>query len=255
MTDDIAEDDSEEVVENVTVCSECDEYTEHQVLKEKAVGTGKDLLVKCIECDYVYNLQIREPLSIKIPFILTDGPNSKRVELDIDDDEVFLLGDVFQDEEMLWSVNQIIDKSGRKKKSIIATEASIISALRTDMVRVKITMTRGEFSDSTSMQVDYGTKFSAGTMMDYAEEVWRIRAIHTGTGRTLKGTVEAQDIKRIYLHEPPNLEHFEPKTPRERRQAWKEGRLGDNPNPELPKEVTKKRVTPSNKRKKKKPRN
>ena len=91
-------------------------------------------------------------------------------------------------------------------------------------------------------------------MIDYAEEVWRIRAIHTGTGRTLKGTVEAQDIKRIYLHEPPNLEHFEPKTPRERRQAWKEGRLGYNPNPELPKEVTKKRVTPSNKRKKKKPR-
>ena len=88
MTDDIAEDDSEEVVENVAICSECDEYTEHQVLKEKAVGTGKDLLVKCIECEYVYNLQIREPLSIKIPFILTDGPNSKRVELDIDDDEV-----------------------------------------------------------------------------------------------------------------------------------------------------------------------
>ena len=33
MTDDIAEDDSEEVVENVTVCSECDEYTEHQSLE------------------------------------------------------------------------------------------------------------------------------------------------------------------------------------------------------------------------------
>ena len=155
MTEDIAEDDLEEVVENVALCSECDEYAEHQVLKEKSVGTGKDLLVKCNECDYVYNLQIREPLSIKIPFILTDGPNSKRVELDIDDDERFLLGDVFQDEEMLWSVNQIIDKSGRKKKSVKATEASIISALRTDMVRVKITMTRGEFSDSTSMLVDY----------------------------------------------------------------------------------------------------
>jgi hypothetical protein len=51
------------------------------------------------------------------------------------------------------------------------------------------------------------------------------------------------------------LEHFEPKTPRERRQAWKEGRLGYNPNPEVPKEVTKKRVTPSNKRKQKRPRN
>ena len=51
----------------------------------------------------------------------------------------------------------------------------------------------------------------------------------------MKGTIEAQDIKRMYLHEPPKQEHFEPKTPRERRQAWKEGRLGYNPNPEVPK--------------------
>ena len=64
MAEDIEEDDLEEVVENVALCSECNEYSEHQVLKEKSVGTGKDLLVKCIECDYVYNLQIREPLSI-----------------------------------------------------------------------------------------------------------------------------------------------------------------------------------------------
>ena len=32
----------------------------------------------------------------------------------------------------------------------------------------------------------------------------------------------------MYLHEPPRPERFEPKTPRERRQAWKEGRLGFN---------------------------
>ena len=58
----------------------------------------------------------------------------------------------------------------------------------------------------------------------------------------------------MYLHEPPKQEYFEPKTPRERRQAWKEGRLGYNPNPEVPKEITKKRVRPQNKRKKKQPR-
>ena len=254
MTDDILEDDFDEVVENLAHCSECNDYMEHEILKEKSVGSGRDLLLKCISCSAVTNYQIREPKSILVPFILTDGPNSTRVELDIDEDEMFNIGDVFEDSEMLWSINQIIDLEGRKKESLIATDASVISALRTDMVRVKITATRGEYSDSSSMLVDYGTKFTADTKIDYQGEVWRIRAIHTGAGRTLRGTVEAQDIKRIYLHEPPNLEHFEPRTPRERRQAWKEGRLGYNPNPEVPKEVTKKRVTPSNKRKKKRPR-
>ena len=254
MTDEVADDDYEEVVENVALCSECDDYMEHEILKERKVGTGRDLLLKCISCSAINNLQIREPKSISIPFILTDGPHSARVELAIDEDEVFNIGDVFEEDEMLWTINQILDKDKRKKKTISAIDASSISALRTDMVRVKITATRGEQSDSSSMLVEYGTKFTADTKIDYQGEVWRIRAIHTGAGRTLKGTVESQDIKRIYLHEPPNPEHFEPKTPRERRQAWKEGRLGHNPNPEIPKEITKKRVTPSNKRKKKRPR-
>ena len=254
MTDDVVDDDLDEVVENVTMCSECDDYMEHEILKERKIGTGRDLLLKCKTCSAITNLQIREPKSVSVPFILTDGPNSVRVELEIDEDEEFIIGDVFEEGEMLWSINQIIDQEGRKKKNIIAPNASVISALRTDMVRVKVTATRGEFSDSSSMVVEYGTKFTADTKIDYEGEVWRIRAIHTGAGRTLRGTVEAQDIKRIYLHEPPNPQHFEPKTPRERRQAWKEGRLGYNPNPEVPKEITKKRVTPSNKRKKKRPR-
>ena len=254
MTDEVADDDVEEVVENVALCSECDDYMEHEVLKERKVGTGRDLLIKCISCSAISNLQSRQPKSVSVPFILTDGPRSVRVELSIDEDEVFNIGDVFEENEMLWSINQILDKDERKKKTLLVTDASSISALRTDMVRVKITATRGEQSDSSSMLVEYGTKFTADTKIDYQGEVWRIRAIHTGTGRTLKGTVESQDIKRIYLHEPPNPEHFAPKTPRERRQAWKEGRLGYNPNPEIPKEITKKRVTPSNKRKKKRPR-
>ena len=254
MVDDIPDDDFDEVIENVTMCSECNEYAEHDILKERRVGNGRDLLLKCKTCSAITNLEIRQPKSISVPFILTDGPNSTRIELEIDADEEFVIGDVFEDSEMLWSINQIIDQEGRKKKKITAPDASVISALRTDMVRVKVTATRGEFSDSSSILVDYGTTFTADTKIDYQGEVWRIRAIHTGAGRTLRGTVEAQDIKRIYLHEPPNPQHFEPKTPRERRQAWKEGRLGYNPNPEIPKEVTKKRVTPSNKRKKKRPR-
>tara|TARA_B100000886_G_scaffold47772_1_gene29390 strand:+ start:4450 stop:5217 length:768 start_codon:yes stop_codon:yes gene_type:complete len=254
MTATDATEDFDEVVENVTFCSECNEYAEHEILKERSIGNGRDLLLKCTTCAAITNLHIRQPKSITVPFILTDGPHSRRTEIELDDDEELTVGDVFEDDEMLWSINQIIDNSGHKQTTLMSTDAAIISALRTDMVRVKITTTRGEYSDSSSMLVDYGTKFTADTKIDYQGEVWRIRAIHTGAGRTLRGTVEAQDIKRIYLHEPPNLEHFEPKTPRERRQAWKEGRLGYNPNPEPPKEVTKKRVTPSNKRKKKRPR-
>tara|TARA_B100000900_G_scaffold58332_1_gene43880 strand:+ start:74874 stop:75653 length:780 start_codon:yes stop_codon:yes gene_type:complete len=255
MSDEEIEFDDDEVIENATLCENCRDITEHEVLKEKKVGQGRNLLVKCVECSTISTLEIRPPKSIRIPFILTEGPNSQKITIDIDSDEEFRIGDVFEEDDKLWSIHQILIAGDRKAKMALASEVSNISALRTDMVIVKLTMTRGEYSDSQSISVEHGKKFTAGHLMDHAGETWRIRAIHTGEGRTLRGTVESQFIKRMYLHEPPNTEHFEPKTPRERRQAWKEGRLGFNPNPIIPKEVTKKRVQPSNKRKKKRPRN
>ena len=255
MSSDEIEFDDDDVIENVTLCEACGDITEHEILKEKKVGDGRDLLLKCISCSSISTLNIRPPKLIRIPFILTEGPNSQKITIDIDNDEEFRIGDVFDEDDKLWSINQILISGDRKAKMAVASEVTSISALRTDMVIVKLTMTRGEFSDSQSITVEHGKTFTAGHLMDHAGETWRIRAIHTGEGRTMKGTVESQFIKRMYLHEPPNPEHFEPKTPRERRQAWIEGRLGYNTNQIVTKEVTKKRVQPSNKRKKKRPRN
>ena len=108
------------------------------------------------------------------------------------------------------------------------------------MVRVKLTLTRGEDSTSDVLVVAEETSFTASHLLEHNGETWRIRAIHTGAGRTLRGTVRAPDIKRMYLHEPPNPEHFTPRTPRERRQAWKEGKLSLQSESERPKEQVKK---------------
>ena len=173
--------------------------------------------------------------------------------IDLDSDEWLELNDAFEHDDMTWRITQLESKNGPLKEIEAANLVRAV-ALRQDMLRVKITKTRGEFSTPDVLIVEEGTTFKAGTILDIGVQTWRIRAIHTGEGRTLRGTVDASNIKRMYLHEPPRPERFEPKTPRERRQAWKEGRLGFNPNPILPKEHIKKRVKPTNKRKKKKAR-
>lgn len=247
--------DEEIFLENAVHCPECEELTGHEILTEKKKGNGMDYLLKCIDCTKVHTVHLRPPPLVEIPFILTEGPSSHTSTLELDADEMIELEDVFKDGEKLWKINQIELKNGRKAKRAEATLIARASALRSDMVRVKITMTRGEDSEADVLIVSEDTVYTASHLIDLDGKTWRIRAIHTGRGRTLRGTVEAPDIKRMYLHEPPNPEHFEPRTPRERRQAWKEGRLGFNPNPILPKEIVKKGVTPSNKRKKKRPRN
>lgn len=247
--------DEEVFLENAVHCPGCDELAGHEILTEKKKGNGMDYLLKCIDCTKVHTVHLRPPPMVEIPFILTEGPSSHTSKLELDADEMIELEDVFKDGEKLWKINQIELKNGRKAKRAEATLIARASALRSDMVRVKITMTRGEDSEADVLIVSEDTVYTASHLIDLDGKTWRIRAIHTGRGRTLRGTVEAPDIKRMYLHEPPNPEHFEPRTPRERRQAWKEGRLGFNPNPILPKEIVKKGVTPSNKRKKKRPRN
>ena len=88
--------EEEEVfLENAVHCPLCDELTGHEILKEKAKGTGMDYLLKCIDCSKVHTVHLRPPPVVVIPFILTEGPTSSTTRLEIDADEMIELEDVF----------------------------------------------------------------------------------------------------------------------------------------------------------------
>jgi uncharacterized Zn finger protein len=230
------DDDYDEIIimENTTHCPECDDKTGHAILRERKVGKGTDFLLKCDECDKVHSVQVREPKAIEISFVLSEGAHSRVAKIEIDEDEIIWVGDVFEHDEAHWEINRLESKDGRSKTNLIVGEISRANAVRSDQVLVRLTLTKTHVSKSDSITVPRDTEFKAGSIMEHWDQRWRIRAIHTGTGRTMTGRVVAHDIKRIYLHEPPRASEDAPHTPRERRQAWKEGRLGDNPNPIIP---------------------
>ena len=98
--------EEEEVfLENAVHCPVCDELTGHEILTEKLKGTGKDYLLKCIDCSKVHTVHLRPPPVVEIPFILTEGPSSSTSKLEIDADEMIELEDVFKDGEKLWKIN------------------------------------------------------------------------------------------------------------------------------------------------------
>ena len=224
----------EEIVENVTDCPSCGEFCGHEVLKEKKAGEGTDYLLKCEECGHVHTVQIRPPRPIVIPFILSEGAFSRIANIEIDHDEELHVGDIFEHDDASWEINRVETKTGNSRRKLVASKIGRANAVRSDVVMVRLTLTRGEFSDSDSIFVEREKMYKAGSIMVHGGSKWKIRAIHTGAGRTMTGRVPAHDIKRIYLHEPPRPQENIPMTPRERRQAWKEGRLGDNPNPIVP---------------------
>ncbi len=224
----------DEFVENVTDCPGCGEFTGNEILKEREAGDGTNYLLKCDECGHIHTLEIRPPRPITIPFLLSEGAHTRVAEIEVDDDEELHVGDIFEYDDASWQINRIETKTANSRTKLIAPKVGRANAVRSDVVMVRLTLTRGEFSDSDSIFVEREKMFKAGSIMEHNGAKWKIRAIHTGAGRTMTGRVSAHDIKRIYLHEPPRPEENIPRTPRERRQAWKEGRLGDNPNPIVP---------------------
>ena len=228
MDDDFIE---EELVENVTNCPGCNEQCGHDVLKQKPAGKGFNYLLKCHDCNHVHTVELRPPKPILIQILLSEGADTRSGEIEIDDDEELHLGDIFEHDDASWEINRIETKTGNSRTKLEAGKIGRINAVRSDVVMVRLTLTRGEYSDSESIFVEREKQFKAGSIMQHAGQKWKIRAIHTGAGRTMTGRVSAHEIKRIYLHEPPRIEENIPRTPRERRQAWKEGKLGHNPNP------------------------
>lgn len=194
--------DIEEEVFDATVCPECTKMTEHEILKRNIRGDGEDLLVRCMICSNVHNLQLRPPKSVFIKTTLSDRMDSIMQLIESDEDEEINIDDYFQHEEQTYRITRIEDKTSRESSSLNANEISAMWAVRVDRTIVPITMTEGEISVPSSIECDPDRIFSCGAIMKMNGRRWRIRALHTGKGRTLNGKRIASEIRRIYLHVP-----------------------------------------------------
>lgn len=225
----------ESVMENAIECPQCDDVTGHEILRKKEIGRGADFLLRCDECSTVHTVQFRPKPVRPIPFRFTEGPTSVVNNLEIGGDEWIAVHDIFEHEEKHWRITRVELRDESTVDATYAHEVARVTALRADIIRVKITMTIGEESYPDVIEVEPDKIFSCGSIYVHKNRRWRIRAIHTGEGRILNGKKIAADVKRIYMHEPPQeVIEYQPKGERERRQAWKEGKLGFNPNPEKP---------------------
>ena len=187
-------------VADVTECPRCSVMTEHSILKKTTKGRGEDLLVRCLECSEVHLLNLRPSSLVKVRVTLSHGAKSESVQLESDSDEVISVGDLFEFEGSHWAVTRIEIGDKMAVDSSSAREIVSMWSVNRDACVVKITLTDEENSVSSSINCDPEKEFSCGTVMRIDGRRWRIRAIHTGEGRTLRGKRVAADIRRMYLH-------------------------------------------------------
>ena len=211
-------DEGVEELDNVTRCPSCNTRQAHEILKEKALknDAGIDYLLRCEGCGNVHTVIFRNAKPVTIRFTLSDGPDSSPYEIEVDDDEVFVLDDEFEALDLLWRITRLETDGDAKPRALEARKVRRVWASRIDLARIKRTFSDGEISFSDSIEVEPEKVFSCGTIVKHRGETWRIRALHSGTARTLTGKMEARNIKRIFLHRPPSREEIAEKRKIER---------------------------------------
>jgi len=206
---DVMDEDVEEL-DNVTRCPGCNTRQGHEILKEKTLkgDVGIDYLLRCEGCGNVHTVIFRNAKPVTVRFTLSDGPDSFPHELEVDDDEVFVLYDEFEALGLVWSITRLETDGDEKPRTLPARKVRRVWASRIDLARIKRTFSDGELSFSDTIEVEPEKVFSCGTIVKHRGETWRIRALHSGTARTLTGKMEARNIKRIFLHRPPSREEI-----------------------------------------------
>tara|TARA_Y100000591_G_scaffold250626_1_gene221984 strand:- start:211 stop:810 length:600 start_codon:yes stop_codon:yes gene_type:complete len=181
-------------------CPQCLEVVEHAIIKRNKRGSGEDVLAKCEECHAVHTIIIRPPKATSVNTTLSDGEKSFNEEIEVDQDELISVGDMFEHNGMTWKITRIDNSQSRPQENLPATEIYSMWATRNDRTILGVTMTDGEVSESGKIECEPDRIFTCGSIIKFADSKWRIRAIHTGKGRTLNGSRMANEIRRIYLH-------------------------------------------------------
>ena len=183
-------------------CPNCSQSTEHEILRRTSRGSGDDVLAKCVECGEVHTIVLRPPKAVQVNATLSDGKESESRTIEIDEDEIITIGDVFERDGALWKVTRIDGSASRPYDRLEASDIGAMWAVRCDRAVVKLTLTDGEDSIASSIECDPERVFTCGSILEIDGRRWRIRALHTGTGRTLSGSRTAEDLRRMYLHLP-----------------------------------------------------
>lgn len=184
------------------VCPACSTESEHEVIRRTSKGNGEDILARCMDCSHVHTIHLRPPRMVRVRATLSDGNASSSADIEVDDDEVISVGDIFEHDGITWRVTRIDNSESRLVNSLVATRIHSIWANRCDKAVVGITMNYGDVSESTKIECDPDRVFSCGSILVIDGKKWRVRGIHTGKGRTLTGKRSASEVRRIYLQDP-----------------------------------------------------
>ena len=180
-------------------CPNCDDLTEHDILKGR---TGKGNITgtfRCSECGRVFSDTVRIPEPLKVKVLFSDGDVTETIETQLMSNEILSIGDEFylEDERRVF-ITHIETEEGKKGKRFQADKIKALWVKQFDVLSVKVSVNDGHKTYSVRTEAEPDDEFATGMILPFDEFDAFIHAIKTKDRLIKNGSAEARDITRIY---------------------------------------------------------
>jgi len=179
-------------------CRDCGDITPHDVLKGR-IGKSLEATLRCQECKRVFTTTIKIPQPVTVKAIISDGPVSGTSSVELESDDLVVLGDEFLLEDgRRAKVTGIELADGAKTKKAQAPKISTLWVILFDEINIKVSVNDVQRTYSKYIKAEPEDEFFIGQVLSFGDMDCIVHSIKVKERMVRRGSVEARDIVRIY---------------------------------------------------------
>ncbi len=183
----------------VYLCNDCDDDTEHQILKGRMGKATLEGTFKCLECGKVTSETIKIPELLEVPVVYSDGEVSETTRTTLESNDIVALEDEFElDDGRPVCVTYIEVENGKRVKKCLAPKIKKLWVKRFDILSLKVSVNDDRKTYPLRIEAEPDDEFVTGSILEFEDFNCMIHAIKTKHSLVKHGAAEARDITRIY---------------------------------------------------------
>ena len=180
-------------------CETCGDVP-HRVLRGRVGGHDEIVfegVVKCSRCGEVRSVTNREPKPVVVPIVISWLDRSERTTLEFAPDEEIGVGEQLDLGDNRLQVTSI-EIGGRRVEAAKARDIDTLWAKRTDRVRVKFSVNKGNRTVPCEVLAAPDEEFEVGEIVDLGKDRAVVHHIRTRYRTLREGRIRADEIVRMY---------------------------------------------------------
>jgi uncharacterized Zn finger protein len=180
-------------------CPDCDDLTEHDILKGRMGNDNITGTFRCTECGRVFSDTVRIPEIIRVKVLFSDGSVTGTTETELESNEILAVGDEFYLEDgRRVCITQVEAADGKKGKKFQADKIKALWVKQFDLLSVKVSVNDGQKTYSVRTEAEPDDEFTTGMILAFNDFDALVHAIKTKDRLIKNGSAEAREITRIY---------------------------------------------------------